>query len=113
MIRFCLVGAGFIGPLHAANIVACPDAELAWVVDLDAAAGKALSQKYGARTTPNLGEAMADARVDVDGVVGAVPAPRAGELPDGQRLAGDRVEGPRAAKDLVEPHAGSRAPATW
>ena len=64
MIRFCLVGAGFIGPLHAANIAARPDAELAWVVDLDAAAGKALSQKYGARTTPNLGEAMADARVD-------------------------------------------------
>src|SRR5207253_8907041 len=50
--------------LHAANIAARPDAELAWVVDLDAAAGKALSEKYGARTTPNLGEALADAHVD-------------------------------------------------
>src|SRR5436190_6058915 len=64
MIRFCLVGAGFIGPLHAANVAARPDAELTWVVDLDAAAGKALADKHGARMTAHLAEALADTRVD-------------------------------------------------
>ena len=64
MIRFCLVGAGFIGPLHAANVAARPDAELTWVVDLDAAAGKALANKHGARMTAHLAEALADTRVD-------------------------------------------------
>src|SRR5438067_658632 len=64
MIRFCLVGAGFIGPLHAANVAARPDAELTWVVDLDAAAGKALADKHVARMTAHLAEALADTRVD-------------------------------------------------
>ena len=64
MFRFCLVGAGFIGPLHAANVAARPDAKLEWVVDLNVAAGKALADKYGARTTGDLGEALADASVD-------------------------------------------------
>ena len=35
MLAFCLVGGGFIGPLHAANIAAHPRARLGWVVDLD------------------------------------------------------------------------------
>ena len=64
MIRFCLVGAGFIGPLHAANIAERADAELAWIVDLDPAAAKALANKHGARTTTVLAEALADPGVD-------------------------------------------------
>ena len=64
MIRFGLVGAGFIGPLHAANVAARADAELAWVVDLNIAAGKALADKYGARMTTDLGEALMDANLD-------------------------------------------------
>ena len=40
MLEFCLVGGGFIGPLHAANIAAHPAARLAWVVDLDVAAAQ-------------------------------------------------------------------------
>jgi myo-inositol 2-dehydrogenase/D-chiro-inositol 1-dehydrogenase len=63
MLNFALVGAGFIGPVHAANIAARVDARLAWVVDLDAKAGKALADKYGARFTADLGEALADASV--------------------------------------------------
>jgi len=63
MIRFCLVGAGFIGPLHAANIAANPRAQLAWVVDLDLAAAKPLGEKYGARVTHAIGEALADPQV--------------------------------------------------
>ena len=63
MLDFALVGAGFIGPVHAANIAANPGARLAWVVDLDAAAGRALAQRYGARATDKLALALADPAV--------------------------------------------------
>jgi myo-inositol 2-dehydrogenase / D-chiro-inositol 1-dehydrogenase len=63
MIDFCLVGAGFIGPVHAANLSAHSGARLAWVVDLNLAAGKALAEKHGARATDSLGEALADPNV--------------------------------------------------
>lgn len=64
MFKFCLIGAGFIGPLHAANVAARADAKLEWVVDLNVAAGKALANKYAARTTADLDEALADRNVD-------------------------------------------------
>ena len=64
MIQFCLVGAGFIGPLHADNVAKNPDARLAWVVDLNAAAGKALADKHGARFTSELDRALADPSTD-------------------------------------------------
>jgi len=60
MIAFCLVGAGFIGPVHAANIAAHPHARLTWIVDLNHAAGEALADRYGARVTTSLDEALAD-----------------------------------------------------
>jgi myo-inositol 2-dehydrogenase/D-chiro-inositol 1-dehydrogenase len=63
MLGFALVGAGFIGPIHAANIAARSDARLAWVVDLDAHAGAKLAATHGARFTADLGEALADAAV--------------------------------------------------
>ncbi len=63
MMDFCLVGAGFIGPVHAANLAAHPDARLAWVVDLDLAAADALAGRHGARATSTLGEALSDPAV--------------------------------------------------
>ena len=63
MLEFCLVGGGFIGPLHAANIAAHPAARLAWVVDLDATAAGNLATKYGARPTASLEAALADPAV--------------------------------------------------
>ena len=63
MLEFCLVGGGFIGPLHAANIAAHPGARLAWVVDLDVAVAGALATKHGARATANLDAALADPAV--------------------------------------------------
>jgi myo-inositol 2-dehydrogenase/D-chiro-inositol 1-dehydrogenase len=63
MLNFCLVGAGFIGPVHAANIAARRDAKLAWVVDLDAKVGQPLAQKHGAQFTTKLDEALADPAV--------------------------------------------------
>jgi myo-inositol 2-dehydrogenase/D-chiro-inositol 1-dehydrogenase len=63
VLNFCLVGAGFIGPVHAANIAARSDARLTWVVDLNEAAGSALAQKHGARATAKLDEALRDPSV--------------------------------------------------
>ena len=63
MLEFCLVGGGFIGPLHAANIAVHPGARLAWVVDLDVAVAGALATKHGARATANLDAALADPAV--------------------------------------------------
>jgi myo-inositol 2-dehydrogenase/D-chiro-inositol 1-dehydrogenase len=63
VLEFCLVGAGFIGPVHAANIVANRGARLRWIVDLDVAAGEALAAKHGARSTANLDDALADPAV--------------------------------------------------
>jgi len=63
MLDLCLVGAGFIGPLHAANVAAHPGARLAWVVDLNVAAARSLAHKYGARASGALDEALADPRV--------------------------------------------------
>jgi myo-inositol 2-dehydrogenase/D-chiro-inositol 1-dehydrogenase len=60
MIECGLVGAGFIGPVHAANIAAHHGARLSWVVDLDRKAGEPLAQTYGARFTTKLDEALAD-----------------------------------------------------
>ncbi|MEP6943073.1 MAG: inositol 2-dehydrogenase [Betaproteobacteria bacterium] len=60
MIDFCLVGAGFIGPVHAANLAAHPKARLATVVDLNLAAGKALADRYGAQATDKLADALSD-----------------------------------------------------
>ncbi len=63
MLGFCLIGGGFIGPLHAANIAAHPAARLEWVVDLDLAAAQKLAGLHGGRATSDLDAALADANV--------------------------------------------------
>ena len=60
MIDFCLVGAGFIGPVHAANLALHPGARLRWVIDLNPDAAKTLADKHGARASGDFGEALAD-----------------------------------------------------
>jgi myo-inositol 2-dehydrogenase/D-chiro-inositol 1-dehydrogenase len=71
MIGFCLVGGGFIGPLHAANIAAHPGARLRWVVDLNRPSAEALAAKYGGRASDDLDAALADS--DVDAVMVCTP----------------------------------------
>src|SRR5580765_6048673 len=63
MIDFCLVGAGFIGPVHAANLAAHPKARLARVVDLNLTAAKALADRYGAQAGDSLADAMGDPEI--------------------------------------------------
>ncbi len=62
MIEICLVGAGFIGPVHAANIAAHPRAKLRYVVDLNAEAAGALAAAHGAQVA-TLDTALADPAV--------------------------------------------------
>lgn len=45
--RVALIGSGFIGQVHAANLAAHPGAQLALVCDIDAARAEALAQRYG------------------------------------------------------------------
>jgi len=63
-LNFALIGAGFIGPVHAANVAARSDTRLTWVVDVDPKAGAALAAGHGARFTADLDEALADDAVD-------------------------------------------------
>jgi len=63
MIDCCLVGAGFIGPVHAANLATHPRARLTWVIDLDLRAAETLAGKHGAHAGRDLGEALADQAV--------------------------------------------------
>ena len=63
MRRFALIGAGRIGRIHAANLVALPGAELACVADTDAAAAQALARLHGASVAPAQ-QAIADNSID-------------------------------------------------
>ena len=65
MIGFCLVGGGFIGPLHADNIAAHRSARLLWVVDLDPVVASKVATKHAAKATANLDDALADPDVAV------------------------------------------------
>ncbi len=59
MLEFCLVGAGFIGPVHAANIAAHPGARLKYVVDLNAASAETIAGHFDAAVV-TLDQALAD-----------------------------------------------------
>ena len=64
MRRFALIGAGRIGRIHAANLVALPGAELACVADTDAAAAEALARLHGASVASSAQQAIADDSID-------------------------------------------------
>lgn len=70
--RVALIGSGFIGQVHAANLAAHPAARLALVCDLDAARAEALAQRYGARAA-QVSEALK--RDDIDMVLIASSTP--------------------------------------
>ncbi len=47
MIRFALFGAGFIGTVHAANIVKHPNAQLSYIYDANADTAKKAAERFG------------------------------------------------------------------
>jgi myo-inositol 2-dehydrogenase/D-chiro-inositol 1-dehydrogenase len=64
MQRFALLGAGFIGSVHAANLTAHPDVDFQLVFDVDQDRAKALAVKHGARAAANLAEVFDAADID-------------------------------------------------
>ncbi len=73
MLRVALFGAGRIGQVHARSIVESGEAELAWVCDPVEQAASALAGKYGARWSPEPGDAIEDASVDAVLIASATP----------------------------------------
>jgi myo-inositol 2-dehydrogenase/D-chiro-inositol 1-dehydrogenase len=64
MHRFALLGAGFIGSVHAASLANHPRVDFALVYDIDSARAERLAQQYGARATDNPEAAFDPGRVD-------------------------------------------------
>ncbi|WP_019203998.1 Gfo/Idh/MocA family oxidoreductase [Tsukamurella sp. 1534] len=64
MQRIALIGAGFMGGQHAANLAAHPDVDLVAVCDADPRRADAVAGRYGARATTDAAEVVAAARVD-------------------------------------------------
>lgn len=64
MVKFALFGTGRIGVMHAANIVANPNAELVTVYDVNAAAAQAAGARFGCKVAPSVEAALAEKGVD-------------------------------------------------
>jgi myo-inositol 2-dehydrogenase/D-chiro-inositol 1-dehydrogenase len=60
MQRFALLGAGFIGSVHAANLAANPRVDFRHVYDVSSERAQAVAQRYGATTVASVEEALAD-----------------------------------------------------
>lgn len=64
MQRFALIGAGFIGAVHAGNLAAHPDVDLVLVYDIDLPRAAALADRYGARATTSTAEVFDATAID-------------------------------------------------
>lgn len=64
MQRFALLGAGFIGSVHAANLAANPDVDFALVYDVDQGRANALADVHGARVATDLAQAFDPDQID-------------------------------------------------
>jgi predicted dehydrogenase len=74
LIRVGVVGLGYWGPNLARNFDALDGCELSWVCDADRVAGERVAARFpSARYTEDLGDLLADSRLDA--VVLATPVP--------------------------------------
>jgi len=64
MIRFALIGAGFIGTAHARNLAAHPGIDFTAVYDLDSTRAANLADKHGARVATELDAVLASPEID-------------------------------------------------
>lgn len=64
MQRFALLGAGFIGSVHAANLAVHPAVDFAFVYDIDQSRAAALAARYGASATTDLQQVFDSNTVD-------------------------------------------------
>ncbi|AIR83969.1 MULTISPECIES: Gfo/Idh/MocA family oxidoreductase [Erwiniaceae] len=114
--RFALIGNGFIGQVHAANLAAHPGVELALVCDIDAARAEAVAQRYGAKAASVQQALNSDA---IDAVLIASATPTHAELLEQAVLAGKAVycEKPidlslQRAREVVEKISPVQVPVT-
>ena len=63
MQRFALIGAGFIGGVHAENLAAHPDVDFALVYDVDEARAQSIADRYNANVA-TLDEAFDPTAID-------------------------------------------------
>ena len=70
--RFALIGCGFIGQVHAANLARHPGVELALVCDIDAARAAALAEQFGARAA-SVPQALSSKAIDAVLIASATP----------------------------------------
>jgi myo-inositol 2-dehydrogenase/D-chiro-inositol 1-dehydrogenase len=64
MIRFALIGAGFIGNVHARNLAAHPAIDFALVHDVDAGRAAEVAGRYGAQVAPDLDSIFGSDAID-------------------------------------------------
>ena len=62
--RFCVVGAGRMGTVHAENIAKTAGLELGYLVDPDIDRARALAGRIGGRAEADIADALADSAVD-------------------------------------------------
>ncbi|KAF0857101.1 Gfo/Idh/MocA family oxidoreductase [Pantoea dispersa] len=70
--RFALIGCGFIGQVHAANLARHPGVELALVCDIAAARAAALAEQFGARAA-SVPQALSSEAIDAVLIASATP----------------------------------------
>ncbi|MCW4466362.1 Gfo/Idh/MocA family oxidoreductase [Glutamicibacter sp. MNS18] len=64
MQRFALIGAGFIGSIHARNLAANPDVDFSLVYDVDQESAESLAHAHGARAARSLDEVFDSRSID-------------------------------------------------
>ncbi|WP_440104123.1 Gfo/Idh/MocA family oxidoreductase [Glutamicibacter mishrai] len=64
MQKFALIGAGFIGSVHAHNLAANPAVDFKWVYDLDTQRAATLATRYGASLAQSLEQIFSDNELD-------------------------------------------------
>ncbi len=114
--RFALIGSGFIGQVHAANLAAHPGVELALVCDIDASRAEAVAQQYAAQAASVQQALNSDA---IDAVLIASATPTHAELLEQAVRAGKAVycEKPidlslQRAREVVEKISPVQVPVT-
>jgi myo-inositol 2-dehydrogenase/D-chiro-inositol 1-dehydrogenase len=73
MIRFGVLGAGFIGSVHAGNIAANPRASLISVYDIDETKARMLGDKHGARINTSAEQLLAEPEIDAVVIASSTP----------------------------------------
>ena len=65
MIKVAVVGAGFMGQMHASCYWKLPDTEIAYIVDTEQAKADALTKKYGGKAITQIDNVLSDPGVTI------------------------------------------------